>query len=63
MPTWGTMTEIADGLIMWALVNVLFVSFFLLGGWRRERCLQASGPSRPSAKRAFGVASAPGKTR
>ena len=40
MPAWGIMTELADGLITWALLNVVFVSFFLLGAWRRERFLR-----------------------
>jgi hypothetical protein len=42
MPTWGMMTELADGLTAWALVNVLFASVFLFGGWRREQFVRAS---------------------
>jgi hypothetical protein len=36
------MTELADGVITWALINVLFFSLFLFGGWRHEQFVRAS---------------------
>ncbi len=38
------MTELADGLITWALMNLLFVFLFLFGGWRRERFVRVPRP-------------------
>ena len=62
MQAWGMMTELAGGLITWALLNVLFVSFFLFGGWRRERFVRVPGPPNPRGE-SLGVASSPGKSR
>jgi hypothetical protein len=47
------MTELAGGLITWALPNVLFVVFFLLGSWRRERSVRVPRAPNPSAARAL----------
>jgi hypothetical protein len=69
MPAWGMMTELTGGLITWAVLNVLFVSFFLFGGWRRERFVRVPQPpnpsvvARPAGSKAFGVAIPHDKTR
>jgi hypothetical protein len=56
------MTELADGLIAWVLVNVLVASGFLFGGWRRKRAATVPRGQNPSpAARGFGVAASPGK--
>jgi hypothetical protein len=59
MWTWGMMTELGGVLMTWALLNVLFVSLFLFGGWRRERFVRVSLPVSASTARAFGVAASP----
>jgi hypothetical protein len=63
MATWGMMTELAGVLVTWALINVLFVSFFLFGGWRRDRFVRVSAPANPSATRGFRRRGLPWETR